>query len=182
MASSEPKNTKLTMMSIVQTVLVSMCVVIGVYVLGGVPVERVMERLTSASFHRPDWHRLAEASPAARIHLAFAVLALVTGALQFIILKGTPVHRAIGRGWLMLMVIAAASSFFVRNIRPGHFSLIHSLSVVTLLAVPWIIHTAKTGRICEHRKTATGLYVGGLLVAGALAILPGRLLWSVFFD
>ncbi len=27
----------------------------------------------------------------------------------------------------------------------------------------------------------TGLYVGGLIFAGTLAFLPGRLMWQVFF-
>lgn len=32
-----------------------------------------------------------------------------------------------------------------------------------------------------HRRMMTGLFIGGLVIAGALTFLPGRLMWQVFF-
>ena len=182
MAGPKPQDRNRVLLSIVQSIVVTLAIVIAVYVFGGVPIRALGARLLEASIHAPDWDQLAGASVAVRIHLFVALVALVLGAIQFALPKGTRLHRVGGCLWLLLMFIVAVSSFFLRNIRPGHFSLIHGLSVLTLIAVPWIIYTAKTGRISEHRKTVTGLYVGGLVVAGVLALLPGRVLWSVFFD
>jgi uncharacterized membrane protein len=33
-----------------------------------------------------------------------------------------------------------------------------------------------------HRRAMTGMFVGGLIVAGALTFLPGRLMWAIFFS
>ncbi|OYW29387.1 MAG: hypothetical protein B7Z44_04935 [Caulobacter sp. 12-67-6] len=57
---------------------------------------------------------------------------------------------------------------------------IHLLSGWTLIALPMGVFAIKRGRVAAHRRTMTGMFVGGLLVAGLLALFPGRLLWHVF--
>lgn len=182
MAAFEPKNSKRIFLSILRSILLTLVIVAAVYFFGGVPTERIESRFVAASFHAPDWERLLRAGAAVRFHLGAAVLALIFGAMQFALPEGTSLHRAVGALWLLLMVAAAVSSFFLRNIRPGHFSAIHGLSLLALIAVPWIVYTARTGRLSHHRNTVIGLYVGGLVLAGALAFLPGRMLWSMVFD
>jgi uncharacterized membrane protein len=40
----------------------------------------------------------------------------------------------------------------------------------------------RRGNIRGHRNAMLGLYVGGLLIAGSLTLLPGRLLHHVFLQ
>ena len=63
----------------------------------------------------------------------------------------------------------------------GAFSLIHILSAWTLLVLPMAVYAARRGDIARHRGRMTGLFIGGLLIAGTLAFMPGRLMWRLFF-
>ena len=67
------------------------------------------------------------------------------------------------------------------SINPGGFSLIHLLSGWTIISLPMAIYAVRRGKVQAHRRAMTGMFVGGLLVAGALTFLPGRLMWAIFF-
>jgi uncharacterized membrane protein len=74
----------------------------------------------------------------------------------------------------------AVSSLFIRVINPGHFSFIHLLSGWTIIGLPGAVYAIKRGKVASHRRAMTGMFVGGLLLAGLFTLLPGRLLWHVF--
>lgn len=118
-------------------------------------------------------------TPIILIHLVTAAGALVFGGITLAMRKGTRLHKAMGRIWAALMIVTALVSFGIRT--QGHFSPIHVLSVVTLVAVTASIFAAMHGRINAHRRGMTGAYIG-LAVAGAFTLLPGRrlgdLLWN----
>jgi uncharacterized membrane protein len=63
----------------------------------------------------------------------------------------------------------------------GHFGFIHMFSLLTLHGVPTAYLAARRGDIKTHKKVMIGLYVGGILIAGALAFEPGRLLGNLLF-
>lgn len=130
--------------------------------------------------HAPDWSILLESPSAIQIHLAAAIAAFVLGLVQFVGPKGTGFHRAVGWIWVLLIGTAAVSSLFIRQINPGAFSFIHILSGWTLVVLPMAIYAARRGDIARHRGRMVGLFVGGLLIAGTLAFLPGRLMWRLF--
>lgn len=129
----------------------------------------------------PDLEPISQAGPAVQIHLAAVALALGLGACQLLGPKGTTAHRTLGWTWSLAMMAAALSSFFIRTLFEGGFSPIHLLSVVTLVGVPAAIWAAHRGDVRRHARIMTGVYLGGMVVAGGFALLPGRLLWSVFF-
>lgn len=129
----------------------------------------------------PRFELIAQATPAIQIHLAGVVVALTLGAIQFAGPKGTRAHRTIGWTWSAAMMLAAASSFFVRTIADGAFSPIHILSVFTLITLPAALFAAHRHNVRGHAVTMTSIYLGGMVVAGAFAFLPGRLMWEVFF-
>ncbi len=114
------------------------------------------------------------------IHLAAALAALALGAVMFLRPKGTFTHRVLGRSWVALMLVTALSTWWIRG--NGSFSWIHGLSVFVLFALAVAVYFAITGRISAHRHTMTGIYVGGLIVAGGFTLMPQRLLghhlWS----
>jgi len=62
------------------------------------------------------------------LHLGAAILSLVLGAVVLYRRKGTASHKALGRIWVGLMLVAALSSFWILEIRDGAgFSVIHLL-------------------------------------------------------
>jgi uncharacterized membrane protein len=114
-------------------------------------------------------------SAALIIHLGTVLPALPLGAYILISRKGGRLHRLLGRIWAGMMVVTAISSFWLRN--NGHLSLIHIFSVITLVSVPLAVIAILRGNVERHRRAMLGTYIG-LVVAGAFAFAPGRLLGS----
>ena len=133
------------------------------------------------SIHAPDFSLLAQASAVIQIHVAGAVAALMIGTVLLLGVKGTRLHRTLGWIWVVAMAATAVSSLFIRQINGGSFSLIHLLSGWTIIALPMAVYAARKHKVLQHRRAMTGMFVGGLLVAGALTFLPGRLMWRMFF-
>ena len=130
--------------------------------------------------HAPDLSLLAAAPLAIQLHLLAAGAAFFQGLMQFALPKGTGLHRTTGWIWVVLIAAAAISSLFIRQLNHGAFSLIHILSGWTLVVLPMAIYAARRGEIAKHRGRMTGLFIGGLLIAGTLAFMPGRLMWRLF--
>jgi uncharacterized membrane protein len=121
------------------------------------------------------------AAPAVvQVHAAAAVLALTIGASVLLLRKGTLAHKRLGATWALLMLVTAATSFAITSIIPGHFSPIHILSIVTLVAIPYAIWQRRRGNIKAH-ATAMILTFAGLFIAGIFTLVPGRLMHKVFF-
>lgn len=124
-------------------------------------------------------------TPAIAIHLAATLAATAIGPIALWTRLGRQPrprpHQAAGYAWVTLMVIAAISALFIRDFaRPNlaGYSWIHLLIPFTLgqLLLSW--RALRRGNLAAHRKTMQGLYVGACLIAGAFALLPGRLLGS----
>lgn len=131
--------------------------------------------------HAPDWRLLMAAAPVIQLHVVAAITALAIGTVLLIGVKGTRLHRTLGWAWVVAMGATAVSSLFIRTINPGGFSLIHLLSGWTIVALPMAVYAARRHRVAVHRRAMTGMFVGGLIVAGLFTFLPGRLMWAVFF-
>lgn len=122
------------------------------------------------------------ASPLIQVHAVLAGGAIALGGAQFALPKGTPTHRLLGRVWVAFMAVVAISSFFIHEIRMfGPFSAIHLLSVLVLVALWQAIRLARRGDIARHKKAMIRLYVLALVITGAFTLLPGRLMYKVFF-
>lgn len=117
-----------------------------------------------------------------QIHAAAALLALLVGALVLFRRKGTPLHKALGRLWVVLMLVTAGSAIFINEIRLiGPFSPIHVFSIVTFAGLAHGIRMARTGNIRAHRATMQSLYFLALVLTGAFTLLPGRRMHDVLF-
>lgn len=117
-----------------------------------------------------------------QLHAVLAATAIILGGVQLAAPKGTPTHRLLGRVWVASMAIVALSSFFIHEIRMfGPFSAIHLLSVLTLITLWQAIRLVRKGDIVRHKKAMIRLYVLALLITGAFTLLPGRLMYRVFF-
>lgn len=117
-------------------------------------------------------------------HLACAVGALVLGPLVLWSRKGTPGHRRMGYLWVVLMLGAALSSVFIRdrglpNI--AGFTPIHAFTVLTFIGVGGALLAVLRGQIAAHQRGMRQVYLGGCVVAGAFALLPGRFLGNLLW-
>jgi len=131
--------------------------------------------------HLPDLALIAAAPLVIRIHLLLALAAFAVATIQIFGPKGTMMHRILGWTWVVFMATVAGSSFFIRVVNPGGFSLIHILSVVTLIALPLMVYAARRHNVKLHKGIATRLYLFALVGAGMFTLFPGRLMWRVFF-
>ena len=149
--------------------------------LGALSLAAIAAFAAAARFgHAPEWGLLARQPLAVRIHVPAAIAALLIGTVQLVGVKGTGVHRVLGWSWVVAMLTVAASSFFIRQINPGAFSWIHLLSGWTFIAVPMAVVAIRRGRVKGHARGMAGAFVGGLVIAGAFAFTPGRLMWEMF--
>ena len=119
---------------------------------------------------------------AIQIHLATVIPAFLLGTwLVFLSKKGGPGHRTLGVIYLSLMTITATAAIFVKTLHPGHFSWLHIFVMVTYYSVIAAIWSARRHDIRGHRNAMLGLYFGGLILAGGLTFVPGRLMHQLFF-
>ena len=129
-----------------------------------------------------DIEPILHAPLAVRIHVAAVAPALVIGTWQaFFSIKGARTHRIFGFAYLALMTIAAVSAFFIRSVGRGSLTPIHLFIPLTFFGVFAALWYARRGQIDRHRRAMLGLYFGGLLLAGTLAFLPGRIMYRVLF-
>ena len=131
--------------------------------------------------HLPDAALWFSQSVAIQLHVYAAVTAFVIGLVMLARVKGDRLHRIIGWAWVMAMFVTAASSLFIMEINRGFYSFIHLISGWTLIALPMAIYAIRVKRnVTWHRQMMVGLFAGGMLIAGSLTLLPGRLMWRLF--
>ena len=113
-------------------------------------------------------------------HLTTVVPAFFLGAYLLLNRKGTPVHKLLGKIYMVLMFITAATTLFMSaEVGPrfmNHFGWIHLLSFLVLWSVPEAYFAIKRGDLKRHQRSMVLTYVGGILIAGSFALMPGRLL------
>ena len=122
----------------------------------------------------------------AYIHLGTVLPAFLIGA--FLLLsprKGTALHKLFGKSYMVLMLTTAFITLFMPTAFGlsilGHIGFIHLLIFVVFYSVPAAYIAARKGDIEKHKSLMQGLYVGGVLLAGAIALMPGRMLHTWIF-
>ena len=123
---------------------------------------------------------------AVKLHVFTVVPAFFLGTwLIFFSRKGAQRHRAVGYVYLTLMTITAIAALFIHQIPAIDivygFGPIHIFSLVTLSGVVGALRGAWTHNIKMHRRSMLGVYIGGLLIAGTFAFLPGRIMHAMVF-
>lgn len=129
---------------------------------------------------------LLHASPAILVHVATVVPAAVIATyLIFVSRKGAPLHRALGYIYLSLMTITAVTTLWIHSLMPKGpffgFSPVHLLIPLVLFGVYGAFRAARAHDVPRHRRAMLGVYFGGILVAGGLTFLPGRIMHEIFF-
>ena len=117
--------------------------------------------------------------PLVFLHLVAALAALLLGITILTRRKGTFSHRTLGWTWVTLMGSAAAASVFIRDYRIVNiagYTPIHLLTLTVAVLLPLAIWHIRRGNVSGHRRTMTGVYIGGCVVAGLFALAPARFL------
>jgi uncharacterized membrane protein len=132
-----------------------------------------------------DLKPILDAPFAVKLHLATVVPAFAIGTwLIFFSRKGAPVHRALGAIYLTLMTVTAITTLFVHQLMPRSpffgLSPVHLLVPLTFFAVISALWAARRHDVTGHRRAMISLYIGGMLIAGGLTLLPGRILYRAF--
>ncbi|MBN8808998.1 MAG: DUF2306 domain-containing protein [Sphingomonas sp.] len=114
-------------------------------------------------------------------HLSTITVALVLTPYMLWQPRGTKIHRQLGKVWVVAMIATAAISLFVHHSSTQRFSVIHLLSLFTLVMAPRVWLTARRHNVAGHRATVRGLVTGALVVAGYFTLLETRMLGSWLF-
>ncbi|HEX2760807.1 MAG TPA: DUF2306 domain-containing protein [Rhizomicrobium sp.] len=123
---------------------------------------------------------------AVQLHVFTVVPAFFLGAwLIFFSRKGARRHRAIGYAYLGLMTVTAIAALFIHQIPSIDivfgFGPIHLFSLLTLSGVVGALRGAWGHDVRMHRSAMPGVYIGGILIAGTFAFLPGRIMHAMLF-
>jgi Predicted membrane protein len=120
-------------------------------------------------------------TPLIVLHAVAATLAMVLGAVNlFRRRRGDLPHRVIGRTWLGAMYLTALSSFGIQELRPGRFSWIHALSVLTLVTLTLGLWHARRGHVAAHAGNMIGSYLGLIGAFIGVVAVPSRLIPQAF--
>ena len=116
-----------------------------------------------------------------QVHVAAAAMALVVGLVIFLLPKGTGFHRLLGWSWVSAMIVVAATSIaMIVDMRNG-INALHIFTVVTVVSLWSGLTGIRRGNVRRHAGAMVGLYIGGLIIAGISAFIPGRLMWEIVF-
>lgn len=113
------------------------------------------------------------------VHFIAALAAMAIGAVQLARPKGTAGHRVIGWTWAALMMVVALSSLWIPAFLA--FTWIHLFTLFVMVTLPLALYRAHRGEIAGHAKGMRGIYIGGLIVAGVFAFMPGRVLGNLLW-
>lgn len=132
---------------------------------------------------------LLEAPFIVQIHAFGAMAAFALGLIQIIAPKGTLPHKTLGVVWIAIMIVVAASSAFIYRPAPEgtpyweRLSFIHLFIPVTAFGlVSGVLLLLRGGPALKaHARPFISVFAGGLIIAGVLAFLPGRIMHDVMF-
>ena len=120
------------------------------------------------------------------LHLCTVVPAFLIGTYLLLNPKGTRLHRALGKAFMLLMLSTAAIVLFMPARLSltifGHFGVNHLFVLPVAYFVPSAYLAARRGDIRTHKANILGVYFGAIILAGAFALRPGRLLHSWIFE
>lgn len=125
-------------------------------------------------------------SPVIAVHMTASLTALFIGPIAIWARLGPTkrpwLHRAIGYGWVSMMIVAAVSSIFIRDYglpNIGGYTPIHLLVPFTAFWLVYAFRALVKKEIEKHRKAMVGLYFGACIGAGVFTLLPNRYLGGI---
>jgi uncharacterized membrane protein len=132
---------------------------------------------------------LLQAPLIVQVHAFGATAAFALGAVQIVAPKGTLPHKTIGVLWIAVMIIVTVSSAFILRPAPAGAAYWERLSPIHLFIplttfglVSGVLLLLRGGpSLKQHSRPFVSVFLGGLIIAGVLAFLPGRIMHEVAF-
>ena len=128
-------------------------------------------------------------SPIIAVHMTASLTALLIGPIAIWARLGETkrpwIHRAIGYGWVSMMIVSAVSAIFIRDYglpNVGGYTLIHLLIPYTVFWLVYAFRALAKKEFVKHRKAMIGLYCGACIGAGVFTLLPNRYLGGVVWS
>lgn len=128
---------------------------------------------------RAEW---SEIPASVWFHLVTIATALVLTPIMLLRQRGDKRHKQVGYIWVIAMFLTAAVSIDIRLINRGGFSIIHLLSVWTIIQCSIILWSARNRDTARHRSAVRGMVFGALLIAGFFTFPFDRLLGRWLFS
>ena len=121
----------------------------------------------------------------AYVHFATIAPCFLIGVWLLLRPKGTAVHKLLGKVYMVLIsfssVVAAAMPAAFGPRLWNHFGFIHLFCVLVFVSVPYALWAIRRGNVRGHANAMRGLFLGGVIIAGAFAFGPGRVLHGWLF-
>ncbi len=128
-------------------------------------------------------------SPIIAVHITVSLTALVIGPIAIWARLGQTkrpsLHRAIGYGWVSMMVASAVSAVFIRDYGLPNlwgYTPIHLLIPLTIASLANAFRALAMKEIEKHRKLMVRLYFGACVGAGIFTLLPSRYLGGIVWS
>ena len=128
-------------------------------------------------------------SPIIAVHITVSLTALVIGPIAILARLGQTkrpsLHRAIGYGWVSMMVASAVSAVFIRDYGLPNlwgYTPIHLLIPLTIASLANAFRALAMKEIEKHRKLMVRLYFGACVGAGIFTLLPSRYLGGIVWS
>ena len=147
-------------------------------VLAGGAVVLLAAVLVAILRGRADW---AQVPVVVWAHLATIAVALGLTPVMLLRRRGDARHRLLGWIWASALMLTALVSFFIRLTNHGGLSIIHILSLWTVIQVPIIVWSARHHQVARHRRAVRGMVLGALLIAGFFTFPFDRMLGHWLF-
>ena len=114
-----------------------------------------------------------------QIHLFVVVPAIFLGLFNIVLKKGSLFHKANGLLWVVLMLLASISSFFIMP--SGSLSWLHLFAIIVIFSVVSGVIAILQGNKRRHVRFMVGAYIGTVISAFFAVFVEGRLLNSIIF-
>lgn len=117
---------------------------------------------------------------AVMFHVSTVIPCVPLGLYLLLAPKGTALHKQLGKLWVVLMLVTATSTLFIRD--GMELSWIHIFVPFTYSASWKLVSKARKGDIKGHKNEIVSLFLGALMIPGIAAIaIPGRLMNVMIF-
>ena len=121
------------------------------------------------------------ADPVIAVHIICGFTALIVGPIALYGKRRGALHRTVGYLWVFSMIFLAGTSFSIEGLAVfGRFGPIHLLSLFAIWSVFEAMRQIYLGNSALHRRIMHNLYWYGLVIAGLVNFLPGRVTNRVF--
>jgi len=109
-----------------------------------------------------------------QIHLLVVIPSIILGLLNFILTKGTRLHKLNGKLWVCLMLTASVSSFYIMP--TGSHTWLHLFAIAVIISVIIGVIAIRKGNKRLHIGCMFGSYIGTVISAVIAVSVQGRLL------